>query len=55
MIYTYAECKSKFNTDYGIRKELASGRLRKIRRGIYTDSVYESDLAVIGKTYPYAV
>ena len=55
MIYTYAECKRKFNTDYRIRKELASGRLRKIRRGIYTDEVYEPDLAVIGKTYPYAV
>ena len=55
MIYTYHECIEKFKTDYEIRKQLAQGRLKRVRRGIYSDEVYESDLAVISKTYPYAV
>ena len=55
MIYSYKECLQKYNTDYEIRKILAKGQLRKLRRGIYTDTEYESELAVIAKTYPYAV
>lgn len=55
MIYTYAECKEKYKTDYELRKVLATGELKKVRRGIYSDEVHESDLAVISRTYPYAV
>lgn len=55
MILTYKECKKKFKTDYEIRKRLASGQLRRLRRGLYSDESYESDLAVICRTYPYAV
>ena len=55
MIYSYKECLQKYNTDYEIRKVLAKGQLKKLRRGIYTDTEYESELAVIAKTYPYAV
>ena len=55
MLYSYSECKEKFSTDYRIRKELESGRLKRIRRGVYSDVSFESDLAVVGKTYPYAV
>ena len=55
MIYTYKECIEKYKTDYEIRKLLADGSLKRVGRGVYSDEVYESDLAIIGKTYPYAV
>lgn len=55
MIYTYAECKERYKTDYELRKALTSGEIIKVRRGIYSDKTQESDLAVIGRTYPYAV
>ena len=55
MLYSYADCKEQYKTDYEIRKALASGRLKKIRRGVYTDGNYESDLAIISAAYPYAV
>ena len=40
MIYTYNECIEKFKTDYEIRKQLAQGRLKRVRRGVYSDEVY---------------
>ena len=55
MLYTYAECKDKYKTDYELRKVLATGELKKVRRGIYSDEGYEPDLAVISRAYPYAV
>ena len=55
MIYTYKECKEKYKTDYEIQKLLAAGLLKRIGRGVYSDAIYESDLAIISKTYPYAV
>jgi len=55
MIYTYKECIEKFKTDYEIRKQLALGQLKRISRGVYSDEVYEADLDIISKTYPYAV
>lgn len=55
MIYTYKECLEKYKTDYEIRKLLASGDLKRVSRGIYSDDVYESDIAIISRVYPYAV
>lgn len=55
MLYSYAECKEIYKTDYQIRKELSSGRLKRMCRGIYSDTNYISDLAIISKTYPNAV
>lgn len=55
MVYTYKECKEKYRTDYEIRKLLAAGDLKRVARGVYSDETYESDLAIISKTYPYAV
>ena len=52
MIYTYKECKEKFKTDYEIRKLIASGKLKRVSRGIYSDEVYEADLAVIQSQEP---
>ena len=55
MIYTYKECLEKHKTDYEIRKLLDSGKLKRVSRGVYSDDIYESDLAIITKSYPYAV
>ena len=55
MIYTYKECLEKYKTDYEIRKLLIAGELKRVSRGVYSDEDYESDLAIISKTYPYAV
>ena len=55
MVYTYKECKQKYKTDYEIRKQLESGLLIRVQRGIYTDEVNESDLAIMSKQYPNAV
>lgn len=55
MLYTYEECKQKYKTDYEIRKLLASGQLKRVRRGVYSDESYESDLAIISRAYPCAV
>lgn len=55
MVYTYKECIEKYKTDYEIRKLLATGDLKRVARGVYSDENYESDLAIISKTYPYAV
>ena len=55
MIYTYKECIEKYKTDYEIRKLLSTGQLKRVSRGVYSDEDYESDLAIISKTYPYAV
>ena len=55
MIYTYKECIEKFRTDYEIRKLLATGQLKRVGRGIYSDETYASDLDIISKMYPYAV
>ena len=55
MIYSYKECKEKYKTDYEIRKLIANGSLKRVKKGIYSDDIYESDLAIVSKTYPYAV
>ncbi len=55
MIYTYKECMEKYKTDYEIRKHLEIGSLKRVSRGLYSDDIYESDLTIISKAYPYAV
>ena len=55
MLYSYKECKQRYHTDYAMRKDILSGNLIKISRGVYSDAGKEQDLSIIGKTYPYAV
>lgn len=55
MIYTYEECKTIFGTDYEIRKNINLGKLRRIRKGIYSDNEFDSDFEFISKAYPHAV
>ena len=40
MIYTYKECIEKYKTDYGIRKFLAAGYLKRVSRGVYSYAVF---------------
>lgn len=55
MLYTYEACIKKYKNDYQIRKQIEAGHLFQIEKGIYSDSKYESDLAVVRMKYPYAV
>ncbi len=55
MIYTYKECIKKYKTNYEIKKRITNGSLVRVHRGIYSDNDYETELAIISKTYPEAV
>lgn len=55
MLYSYKECKKQYQTDYEIRKAIAGGELKRIGRGLYSDSDHDNELAIISKAYPYAV
>ena len=55
MLYTYEECKQKYQTDYELRKKIGAGEISRINRGVYSDQGRESELAIISKLYPYAV
>jgi len=55
MLFSYAECKEKYKTDYNIKKAIKDGKLFKISPGIYSDNVNVPDTAIIQKKYPYAI
>lgn len=55
MLLSYAECKEKYSTDYGIKKAVHEGELFKISKGLYSDKEYESEVAIVMKKHPNAV
>ncbi len=55
MLYSYKECKQKYNSDYAIRKAIQSGEIIRISRGVYSNTDAEMELSIIGKKYSYAV
>lgn len=55
MIYTYAECLGKWQSDYQIKKQIASGELFQIEKGFYSDTPDVSTLALIAAKYPKAI
>ena len=56
MILNIQECLDRYGTYYAISKEVASGRLSKIERGIYSDSKeYVPGEGIVQKKYPNAV
>ena len=55
MVLKYEDCLRLYKTYYRIQQALAKGDLRKVQRGLYSDSKSESDLEVISRLYPYAV
>ena len=49
------ECAGNTSGARGIKKAVASGKLYKIEKGVYSDRPYEPTLAVIAAKYPSAV
>ena len=52
MIFSYADCITKYGSAYQLNKALEEGLVYKLEEGIYSDSEYESELAIISKKYP---
>lgn len=52
MILSYADCIRKFGNAYQLNKALEDGLVFKLEDGIYSDSEYESEVAIISKKYP---
>lgn len=55
MLFTYAQCKAKYGSQYQIDKALKREYLFQIEKGIYSDKKRENELAVISFKYPSAV
>lgn len=55
MIYNYNELLTKFGSQYKIEKASEKEVIYKIEKGIYSDTQYPSELAIITKKYPNAV
>ncbi|MBR6323157.1 MAG: hypothetical protein IKR59_09820 [Lachnospiraceae bacterium] len=55
MIYTYAECLARWESDYQIKKQIASGKLFRLEKGFYGDQPDIPEMAVIARKYPKAI
>ena len=55
MIYTYKDCTEKWASDYQIKKQILSGKLFQIEKGIYSNAPDVSVLAIISSKYPKAI
>lgn len=55
MILNYSECLKKYGNNYQINKVMKEESIFKIEEGIYSDSEYTSEVAVLSKKYPHAV
>lgn len=55
MVYTYSQCLNEFKTDYKLKQAVANGSVYQIEKGIYSNTGYVSDLAVITTKYPDAI
>ncbi len=54
MIYSYEDCIKKYGNQYQLNKLIASGKIRKIGPGIYSDNK-PSELEIIAFKYPFAI
>ena len=55
MVYTYADCLGKWQSDYQIKKRINLGDLFRIEEGFYSDTKDVSTLALIAAKYPKAI
>ena len=56
MILNIRECLDRYGSYYEISKEIASGRLVKVERGIYSDNKeYVSGESIVQKKFPESV
>ena len=52
MLFTYSDCLKKWQSDYQIKKQIQSGKLYQIEKGVYSDEPTVSTLAIITFKYP---
>lgn len=52
MFFSYADCITKYGNAYQLNRALEDGLVFKLEDGIYSDSEYESEVAIISKKYP---
>ena len=48
MLFSYAQIKEKYGSQYQIDKVLKDGKLFQIEKGIYSDKKHENELFVWG-------
>lgn len=55
MLYSYAQCIELFGTDRKIKQAIDNEQIYKIEKGIYSNTKYVSELAIISMKYPNAI
>ena len=55
MLFSYYQCIEIFGTDRKLKKALDNEQMFKIEKGIYSDTKYVSELAIISMKYPNAI
>ena len=55
MLFTYSDCLKKWQSDYQIKKQIQSGKLYQIEKGVYSDEPTVSTLAIITFKYPLGI
>lgn len=55
MLYSYSQCIEMFGTDRKIKQAIHNEQIFKIEKGIYSDTKYISELAIISMKYPNAI
>lgn len=55
MLFTYSDCLKKWQSDYQIKKQIQSGKLYQIEKGVYSDEPTVSTLAIITFKYPKGI
>ena len=52
---THAECIKQYGSDYQIQKEIKSGRLFHVGKGVYSHDQHVPKLAILAYKYPKAI
>ena len=55
MLFTYAQCKEKYGSQYQLTKAVKKSEIYQLEKGVYSDRKRESDIYVISFKYPRAV
>ncbi len=55
MLYSYPDCLKKWHSDYQIKKQISSGNIYQIEKGVYSDVPDVSTLSVITFKYPKGI
>ena len=55
MVMLYKQCIKEYGSNYRIQKEISSGRLFLLEKGVYSKDKHESGIAIVAAKYPKAV